>query len=174
MGKEPFPVDRGWAWAIVVGSFVCVFFVVGTAKSIGIFLVEFQNYFDVPTSVAAMVMGSGAIVYAILSPMCILLGQTFTARKVIMIGGTMGAIGMSLGSLLVSMNYVILVFGIWFGFGNSTIYGNVLVMLSTYFRKRRTLANGLALTGASIGQFALPPFFEYLLETYGLSGCILL
>nr|KAG5699612.1 hypothetical protein BaRGS_000728 [Batillaria attramentaria] len=97
--------------------------------------------------------------------MCILLGQTFTARKVIMIGGTMGAIGMSLGSLLVSMNYVILVFGIWFGFGNSTIYGNVLVMLSTYFRKRRTLANGLALTGASIGQFALPPFFEYLLET---------
>nr|KAG5699608.1 hypothetical protein BaRGS_000724 [Batillaria attramentaria] len=106
--------------------------------------------------------------------MCILLGQTFTARKVIMIGGTMGAIGMSLGSLLVSMNYVILVFGIWFGIGNSAIYGNVLVMLSTYFRKRRTLANGLALTGASIGQFALPPFFEYLLETYGLSGCILL
>lgn len=60
------------------------------------------------------------------------------------------------------------------GIGNSAIYGNCLVMLGVYFRKRKTLANGLALAGSSIGQFALPPVIEYLLETYSLHGSILL
>ena len=60
------------------------------------------------------------------------------------------------------------------GIGNAAIYGNVLVILGIYFQKRRTLANGLALAGASIGQFAIPPFIEFLLETYGLQGCLLL
>lgn len=172
--KEPFPQDRGWAWAIVLGSFVCVFFMVGTAKSIGLFLTEFQEHFHVPTSLAAMVMGGSAIVYAILAPVFIMLGQMLTVRKVIMTGAFIGFIGMSLGSLLFSMEYVIAVFGICFGIGNASIYGNILVMLGIYFRKRRSLANGLALAGASIGQFALPPFIEYLLETYGLQGSILL
>lgn len=174
MAKEPFPLDRGWAWAVVVGSFVCVFFMVGTAKSLGLFLTEFENYFDIPTSLASMVMGSGAIVYAVAAPVCIMLAQTVTVRKMIMVGATIGFIGMSLGSLLISINYVIAVFGVCFGLGNASVYGNVLVMLGMYFRKHRALANGLALSGASIGQFALPPFIEYLLETYGLSGCILL
>ena len=60
------------------------------------------------------------------------------------------------------------------GIGNAAVYGNVLVILGVYFNKRRALANGVALAGASIGQFVLPPFIEFLLETYGLQGCLLL
>ena len=60
------------------------------------------------------------------------------------------------------------------GIGNAAVYGNVLVILGVYFNKRRSLANGVALAGASIGQFVLPPFIEFLLETYGLQGCLLL
>ncbi|KAK7090494.1 monocarboxylate transporter 12-B-like isoform X2 [Littorina saxatilis] len=174
MAKQPFPLDRGWAWAIVFGSFVCVFFMVGTAKSTGMFLPEFQKHFNVSTSLASMVMGGSAIVYALAAPFCILLGQIFTVRKVIIIGGIIGFVGMALGSLLFSMEYVIAVWGVCFGIGNATIYGNCLVIMGYYFHKRRTLANGLALTGSSIGQFTLPPFIEFLLETYGLQGCILI
>jgi hypothetical protein len=39
---------------------------VGTAKSTGLFLTEFQTHFQVPTSFAAMMMGASAIVYAFL------------------------------------------------------------------------------------------------------------
>ncbi|XP_025078864.1 monocarboxylate transporter 12-like isoform X2 [Pomacea canaliculata] len=174
MAKEPFPQDRGWAWAIVVGSFFSFFFMVGTAKSLGLFLSEFQQYFGCSTSMAAMVMGSGAIVYAVLSPVCIMLGQRFQVRRVIMIFVFIAVIGMASGSLLISIEYLIATFGLCFGIGNSAIYGNCLVMLGVYFRKRKTLANGLALAGSSIGQFALPPVIEYLLETYSLHGSILL
>ena len=47
-------------------------------------------------------------------------------------------------------------------------------MLGTYFLKRRTLANGLALSGSSLGQFAIPPIIQFLLDNFGLSGAVLL
>ena len=49
---------------------MCVFFMVGTAKSTGMFLPEFQEYFNIPTSLAAMLMGGSAIVYAGLGKCC--------------------------------------------------------------------------------------------------------
>lgn len=60
------------------------------------------------------------------------------------------------------------------GLGNSCFYGNGLVMIGKYFRKYKTLATGLSLAGASIGQFAMPPLIEYLMETYGLGGTLLI
>jgi MFS family permease len=54
------------------------------------------------------------------------------------------------------------------GFGNACLFGNGLVMLGQYFSKRRSLANGLSLSGASLGQFAIPPLLQYLLDTFSL------
>ncbi|KAL8597470.1 hypothetical protein ACOMHN_047697 [Nucella lapillus] len=172
--KDPFPMDRGWAWAIVLGCFMCVFFMVGMAKSTGIFLTYFQEHFEVSTSLAAMVIGGSAIVYAFMAPVCIMLAQLYTVRQVVMVGGVIGFVGIALSSLLYSMEYVIITFGIFFGVGNATVYGNCLVILGFYFQKRRSLANGLALSGSSLGQFALPPLIEFLLERFGLNGCLLL
>ena len=44
-----------------------------------------------------------------------MLGQEFTVRQVVMGGGLIGFIGMSIGSLIFSMEYVIATFGICFG-----------------------------------------------------------
>lgn len=49
-----------------------------------------------------------------------------------------------------------------------------MVMIGKYFHDRRSLANGLSLTGASVGQFAIPPLLQYLLDEYGLRGTVLL
>ena len=59
------------------------------------------------------------------------------------------------------------------GIGNSCFYGNGLVTIGKYFQKRRSMATGVGLAGASIGQFAMPPLIEFLLKTYGLSGTLL-
>lgn len=54
------------------------------------------------------------------------------------------------------------------GFGNACLFGNGFVMVGQYFSKRRSLANGLGLSGASIGQFVLPPLLQFLLDRYSL------
>ncbi|KAK6195542.1 hypothetical protein SNE40_000951 [Patella caerulea] len=172
--KSRLPIDRGWAWVIVGASFMNIFWMVGLAKSFGILVEQFIETFHISTAVATMVISVSGIIYAFAAPISIILGEHFTARVVVMIGGVVAFIGMSISSLLLSIGFVIGFMGIGFGIGNATLYGNSLVMVGNYFKKRRTLANGMALAGASIGQFTLPPFIQFLLDTYGLNGTLLL
>lgn len=46
-------------------------------------------------------------------------------------------------------------------------------MVGMYFKKWRSLATGLALSGASVGTFVIPILLEALLETFSLYGAIL-
>lgn len=54
------------------------------------------------------------------APICVAAGQHFTQRKVVMLGGLIGALGLSLSGLLFSIEWVILTFG--------ALYGKLIVM----------------------------------------------
>ncbi|KAI8770510.1 monocarboxylate transporter 12 [Biomphalaria glabrata] len=172
--KPPPPIDRGWAWMIVLGVFICTFFMVGIAKSYGLFLLAFRNEFQTSTSLATMPMSVASFVYAFGAPTALLLAEKFTAQKVVIAGATIGLIGIALSSLLFSMPYVIVLYGLCVGMANSSFFGNGLVMIGKYFRKYRSLATGVGLAGASIGQFAMPPIIQILLDKYSLSGTLLI
>ena len=45
--------------------------------------------------------------------------------------------------------------------------------MGQYFKKKRAIANGIALSGVGIGNLVLPPIFRLLLDTYGLQGTLL-
>ena len=60
------------------------------------------------------------------------------------------------------------------GIANACLFGNGLVMIGNYFKRIRTIANGIALSGASVGTFVIPPLMEFLLQTYGLGGTYLI
>ncbi|XP_078573548.1 monocarboxylate transporter 12-like [Branchiostoma floridae x Branchiostoma japonicum] len=47
-----------------------------------------------------------------------------------------------------------------------------MTMVGRYFDKRRTLANALAWLGACTGNFAFPPFFQFLIDCYGWRGAL--
>ncbi|XP_066272179.1 monocarboxylate transporter 12-like [Branchiostoma lanceolatum] len=47
-----------------------------------------------------------------------------------------------------------------------------MTMVGRYFEKRRTLANALAWMGACTGNFAFPPFFQFLIDYYGWRGAL--
>ncbi|KAL4219937.1 hypothetical protein ACF0H5_020348 [Mactra antiquata] len=168
------PVDRGWAWVIAFAYFVGVFCMVGIAKSFGILLPHFVAYFNVPVALAALIMGVSGAVYTVAAPICVTAGQHFTQRRVVMLGGVIGALGLTLSNFLFSIEWVILTFGALYGFGNACLFGNGLVMLGQYFSKYRSLANGLSLTGSSVGQFVMSPLLQYLLDTYQLRGTLLI
>ena len=45
-----------------------------------------------------------------------------------------------------------------------------LVIIGSYFKKKRALANGMAFAAGSAGTFVSPPLIKYLLDSYGLDG----
>ena len=56
------------------------------------------------------------------------------------------------------------------GLGIGLSYEPSLVVIGTYFEKRRGLANGMAFASGSLGAFVFPQLIKYLLDTYGLNG----
>ncbi|XP_063427482.1 monocarboxylate transporter 12-like [Mytilus trossulus] len=108
------------------------------------------------------------------APVFVALGQHFTERSVVMFGAVFACIFISLCYLKIGIWYLIWMYGIGTGIGNSCLYGNGVVMIGSYFKKIRTRANGIALSGASVGTFVIPPLMEFLLQTYGLPGTYLI
>ncbi|XP_060082664.1 monocarboxylate transporter 5-like [Ylistrum balloti] len=171
--SHPPPLDGGWGWMVVLGFFGCNFFMVGIAKSFGIMLEELVVYFSTDIPTAALVMGVAGGIYTLASPFGLAFGQHFSQRVVVIFGGMMGCFGVAMCYFVLSIEYVICMFGIFAGLSNACLFGNGLVMLGYYFEKRRSLANALALIGASVGQFAIPPILQYLLDTYTIRGTFL-
>ena len=52
-------------------------------------------------------------------------------------------------------------------------FSTSLVMIGIFFNKRRSIANGLVMSGGSIGQLIMPVLFNHLVETYSFRGAAL-
>lgn len=65
--------------------------------------------------------------------------------------------------------------GFFFSKGVSTQIGNAcgLGMVGKYFDRRRSAANGLAMSGVSLGVIVFPPILRWLLDTYTYKGAAL-
>ena len=59
------------------------------------------------------------------------------------------------------------------GVGSGFAYSPSIVTVAQYFEKRRALANGIAVAGGGVGNFAAPPLIRYLLQEFGLDGTLL-
>ncbi|XP_048745461.1 monocarboxylate transporter 14-like isoform X2 [Ostrea edulis] len=168
------PIDRGWAFVVVFAVFISSFIMVGIAKSFGIIMKELILHFQIRTATAALVMGISGAVYTITAPFCVALGELFTQRKVVLVGSTIGFVMVSLSSFLIRIEFFLFFYGVGTGLANACFFGNGLVMIGMYFSKWRSVATGLALTGASVGTFIMPILLEAFLENYSLSGAILI
>lgn len=172
--RQGVPYDRGWAWMVVVGYFFSAFIMVGVGKSYGILMKPLMEEFHVDVTIASLGMAVSGAVYTITAPIFVTLGQHFTERVIVIFGAIFGCCVISLCYFKFSIGYLIALYGIGAGIGNACLFGNGLVMIGNYFKRIRTIANGVALSGASVGTFAVPPLMEYLLQLYGLSGTYLI
>ncbi|KAL5004374.1 hypothetical protein ScPMuIL_017830 [Solemya velum] len=166
-------VDRGWAWMVALGFFFTGFCTIGIVKSFGILIQEIVAYFDVPLYQGVMIMSMQAIGFTFCAPILIGLGEKYSQRTVVILSALTGFVGIAASSFLFSLSFVIVV-GVLIGIGNSGIFPNGLVIISKYFRRHLALANGLSMSGSSIGVLGLPPIIQYLLNNYGLKGTLLL
>lgn len=60
------------------------------------------------------------------------------------------------------------------GLGNALANPQGFLIGQKYFYHKRVTANGLSMVGGSLGVMVLPPFMNYLVETYSLEGAFLL
>ncbi|XP_069103805.1 monocarboxylate transporter 12-like [Argopecten irradians] len=168
------PIDHGWAFATVFGCFGVCALVVGTLKSFGVILVELSRRFNVPASVLIGPQCLAGFFHLSMGPVANALSERFTHRLVVFVGGVLAAIGLVCTSFIQSVPALYVTYGVMCGIGLGLCLSPSLTFQGFHFRKRRALASGLSVSGSGAGSFALPPIIRYLINYYGLGGCLLL
>ncbi|XP_071806915.1 monocarboxylate transporter 13-like [Asterias amurensis] len=164
--------DGGWGWFVLLAAHSTLIFREGIAKCLGVFLPTFRDVFETSTSMIGWI-SSLCITFAdftglISGPLC----QRFGCRPVAIIGGVFAGSGLvaaaygarSMMHLSWSLSFA--------GIGLGLALTPSLTMISRYFDKRYSMANGLAYSGSGVGILTLAPLSQLLIDCYGWRGAL--
>nr|XP_056702977.1 monocarboxylate transporter 3 [Euleptes europaea] len=168
------PPDGGWGWVVLLGCFVITGFSYAFPKAVSVYFKELMYDFHVGYSDTAWI---SSIMLAMLygtGPACSIMVNQFGCRPVMLVGGLLASSGMILASFTTNIIELYLTAGMLTGLGMALNFQPSLIMLGSYFDKRRPLANGLAAAGSPVFLSALSPLGQVLLEKFGWRGGFLI
>ncbi|XP_060112471.1 monocarboxylate transporter 13-like [Heteronotia binoei] len=168
------PPDGGWGWMIALAAFLQSALIFGVIRSFGVFFVEFMAYFGEPSTTVSWISSVTVAVLMFSSPLASALGAQYGERAVGVVGGFLSGLGLFLASLATSLVQLYLFIGLLTGFGGALIVSPSLALVARYFKRRRALANALVFSGAGISTLAFSPLFQFLVDTYGWRGALLI
>ncbi|ROL51692.1 Monocarboxylate transporter 3 [Anabarilius grahami] len=166
--------DGGWGWIVLLGGFVITGFSYAFPKAISVYFKELMHDFGcgykdtawISSIILAMLYGSG--------PVSSIMVNKFGCRPVMLVGGLLASGGMISASFTTNIIQLYLTAGVITGLGLALNFQPSLIMLGTYFDKRRPLANGLAAAGSPVFLSVLSPLGQELLNRYGWRGGFLI
>lgn len=165
------PVDKGWAWMVLAGSFMISTINTGTEKSYGIFFIEFLRMFKGTVFMTVLINTVLNVAYCITAASVLLIGfKKMEIRMSVFLGIILCSIGYGISSLATGLEFLLasqsILIGIGIGFHNPPIY----ILLGEYFDKRKGLANAIFLSANALGGIVMPPLYRYVFDEYGLRG----
>ncbi|XP_033635137.1 monocarboxylate transporter 13-like [Asterias rubens] len=162
-------VDRGWAWAVLLGVHVCNIFGYGYLTTLGLFFTEWKEYFDESATATSLLL---SLPWMVASPFCFFIGviaSRFGIRRVAMTGALINGSATILGSLTKDM-WQLYMCNALSGVGVVMMLSSGMIIISQYFKTRFAIANGIAVAGVNVGQIMFTPLFRFLIDTYGWRG----
>ncbi|KAK9880173.1 hypothetical protein WA026_010046 [Henosepilachna vigintioctopunctata] len=170
----PQPPDGGYGWVIVFASFMCNMILDGIAYTFGIFLSDIMDYYGETKGKTAWVGSLLSGIYLACGPLVSALTNKFGCRVVCIAGGLISSASFALCIFSPTVNWLMLIYGLFGGIGFGLIYLPAVVCVGYYFETKRSLATGIAVCGSGVGTFAFAPLATVLLESYGWKGANLI
>ncbi|KAM7366293.1 hypothetical protein PAMP_015744 [Pampus punctatissimus] len=166
--------DGGWGWVLVGALFVSTSLVFGLMRSLGIFFVEFVQYFEESAQAISWISSTGLAAQQFFSPLGAALCNAYDARVVVMTGGCLAGLGLVLASQATCLVHLYLTMGLISGLGWGLVFTPMVATVMANFTRRRTLALGLAFSSIGLSSFAFNPLFQLLVEVYAWRGALLI
>lgn len=170
--SPPVPPDGGWAWMVLFGSVMCMFFVDGLSFSFGVFLSDLEHSFE--TSKTKMSLAGSLIVgFTLISgPIVSAMSNQFSMRSLVIGGGLISSLSLLACCFIYNVDAFIVVFGFITGISFGFIYLPAATVVSQWFHKRRATATGISMCGSSIGSTVYSLFIPHLVRAYTWRGCM--
>ncbi|BHF83475.1 hypothetical protein SprV_0902661800 [Sparganum proliferum] len=170
--SPPVPPDGGWAWMVLLGSVMCMFFVDGLSFSFGVLLSDLQHSFE--TSKTKMSLAGSLIVgFTLISgPIVSAMSNQFSMRSLVVGGGLVSSLSLFACCFIYNIDVFIVMFGFVTGISFGFIYLPAATVVSQWFHKRRATATGISMCGSSIGSTIYSLFIPPLVRAYTWRGCM--
>ncbi|RUS72230.1 hypothetical protein EGW08_020003 [Elysia chlorotica] len=174
LGKPPLPVDQGWAWLVMVASFINITIVISFNRASGLFVTSLLEQFQESATSTTVAFGAAPLMFClsnILLPSALL--PRFCSRTLVFTGGVISGISVTCMAFAQSMLALTFLFGIM-GFAHGLIFVPQTVLIGLYFKKRLAFANAFAYMGMAAAAIFSPIIARFLLDVYGLQGTLLI
>ncbi|KAM3857425.1 monocarboxylate transporter 13 [Diretmus argenteus] len=166
--------DGGWGWVLVGALFVCSALVFGVMRSLGIFFVEFVQYFEESAQSISWITSIAVATQQFFSPLAAALCSVYNTRVVVMTGGCLAGLGFILASQATCVVHLYLTMGVISGLGWGMLFTPLVATVMAHFTRRRSLAVGLGFSSIGLSCFIFNPMFQLLVETYAWRGALLI
>ncbi|XP_056156176.1 monocarboxylate transporter 13 [Lampris incognitus] len=166
--------DGGYSWVLVGALFVCSTLVFGLLRSLGVFFVEFVQYFEESAQAISWISSIGVATQQLFSPLGTALCNAYDARRVVMTGGCLAGLGLILSSQATCLLHLYLTMGVITGLGWALVFTPIVATVMANFTRRRTLALGVGFSSIGLSSFIFAPLFQLLVETYAWRGALLI
>lgn len=169
--EQPEPPPNGGllAWMQVAGSFFLFFNCWGTVNAFGVFQTYYERnpyWTESPSNISWI----GSIQAFLLLMIGVISGPVYDRgyfKTLVVLGTFFVVFGFMMTSLCRQYWQVVLAQGIVVGLGNGCLWVPSVAILPQYFTTRKSLANGLAAAGSSLGGIIYPIVFRRLEQQIG-------
>ena len=156
-----------YGWVIVIASLVLLIGSFGTQLTFGVFLKPLAAEFGWSRAATSGAMSLAMGLSGLIGVFTGRLTDRFDVRIVIGIAMALGTAFYVLLARMHSLWQFYLYFGLAGGICIGSTYAPVSALVSKWFRERRAMALGTALTGIGVGQMVLSPVAAHLIESSG-------
>ncbi|WAR07480.1 MOT12-like protein [Mya arenaria] len=166
--------DGGWGWVVTFAALCTTFIVDGISFSFGVFYIELLDYFGESRSLTSWIISVLNGTYHLVGPIASISVNIFGSRVTAIAGGIIASVTFGLCVFSPNVWVMIATYGFLGGFGLGLSYLTSIVTVGHYFSRKRALAIGIASCGSGIGAFAMAPLSDFLIQSYGWQGAILI
>ncbi|KAH7032689.1 major facilitator superfamily domain-containing protein [Microdochium trichocladiopsis] len=168
-GAEGFPLDGGYGWVVAVCVFVANAHTWGINASWGVLLNHFLTNDSFPGAskfLYALIGGLSISQSLIIAPVAVAAHARFGPRVTMLAGALFIFAALCAAGSSTQIWQLILTQGFVFGWGMGFIYLPAMEVLPHWFSRHRSLAVGLAASGAGLGGLAYSLLTGQLLQRY--------
>ena len=157
----------GRRWVIVGALFATLFLIWGPLNAGGVFFVPVITHFGWSRGFFSLLVGVGPLAAGASSPAAGWLMDRIDARKVMIAGASMVALGyVALSRANSALEFLLIFILLGVGVTASTIIPSALV-ITNWFDENRGLALGIAFAGMPLGGTAITIYANYVVQHYG-------
>ncbi|UCB42461.1 MAG: MFS transporter [Dehalococcoidales bacterium] len=161
--------NRFYGWVALAGAMAVYFSMCGNyVYSFGVFLPVFSEEFNWSRTALSGTLTASEVAHGLIGPLVGISISRFGARKNIIVGNTLAALGLLGMAFVEEVWHVYLFYGVLAGIGIS--FGSFLsttAMVNDWFIRRRSLAMSLVLAAGGVGGLIFPPFISWLITSLG-------